>query len=237
MSRSVTAKNHRSLRLHCMAFWKGKRVYIERGSLVVNYLEQINSVINSALSEYRRIFVVRFDLRFPADNYEPDTAAISRFIDSLKAQLEVREERNRREGKRVYPCHLRYIWAKERLTSENAHYHVAIFLNRDAYFTLGRIRSWAHEDGYFEEWDRFPPSDERNLSDRIKFAWSSSLDLPYERMRGLVHFPNKPIYDLHQKSFDFDDQYENVFYRLSYLAKLDTKHYGSRSKNFGSSRS
>nr|WP_275124505.1 inovirus-type Gp2 protein [Vibrio cholerae] len=32
---------------------------------------------------------------------------------------------------------LRYVWVREQLSSENPHYHVALFLNKDIYFCLG----------------------------------------------------------------------------------------------------
>ena len=235
----MSGYSHRSrnnLRFHNEPTWQGRDVYTQRGPLIVNYLEQIDRVIKDATTlDHRRSFVIRFDLRFPIGWENPDSAVISYFFDSLKAQLEACEERKRREGKRVHPCHLRYVWAKEQSSSQNWHYHVAIFLNRDAYFTLGRISS-LHD--YYDGWDAVfePASDERNMVDRLDIAWSRALDMSYHSSKGLVHIPKNPLYKLNVKSQDYQRQWDELFYRLSYLAKLDTKRFGDRSKNFGSSR-
>lgn len=225
----------RNLRLHDKSTWQGKSVYTQRDHLIANYLEKIDHVICCATTDHRRSFVIRCDLHFCQYDHESDTAVISRFIDSLKAQLRAHEQRKYREGKRVHSCRLRYIWVKERSLSPNAHYHVVLFLNNDAFCTLGLMRRVQDYRNNHEE-PCYPASDERNMVDRIRQAWASALDVSFKTASGLVHIPRNATYHLDANDAEFDSQFSELFYRLSYMAKLDTKHFGDRSKNFGSSR-
>ncbi len=225
-----------NLFLHLGTFWQGLPVQRKCGLLIINYLDRIRQVIQHAVAVHPRTCVFRCELNFPADGYEPDTAVISRFIGSLKAQIKAHEVRKLREGKRVHLCHLHYVWVKERNTSDVWHYHVALFVNRDAYFTLGVFKPIHEVLGNELSCICSPESDERNMSDRIRMAWASALDLRLGETSGLVHFPKNPTYSLDTNDQDFDDQFDAVFYRLSYFAKKDTKHFGNNSNNFGSSR-
>lgn len=225
-----------NLRLHLEEVWQGFPVQIQRGSLVVNYLDSINQVIQRAVTEHPRTCVFRCDLNFPAEGYEPDTAVISRFTDSLKAQIKAHEARKLKVGKRVHPCHLRYVWVKERNSSQIWHYHVALFVNRDAYFTLGMFKSMRHGIGNESSEPCTSDTDNTNMSDRIRMAWASALNLNLEDTSGLVHFPKNPTYDLDVNDPEFNIQYADVFYRLSYFAKVETKRFGNGSNSFGCSR-
>ena len=146
-------------------------------------------------------------------------------MEALNSRLEAEELRKRREGKRVYPCRLRYIWVKEKNYSDNWHYHVCILLNRDAYFTLGKFKH-----------DKENRDVRSNMADRINDAWASALKILPEISRGLVHFSHNPIYYIDCNTPEAFQQYSDLFYRLSYFAKVETKHYGDHSKNFGCSR-
>lgn len=228
--------SNRNLTLHTASTWNGYPVQTKCGPLIVNYLDRIRQVIKRAVNIHPRTCVFRCELKFPDNDYEPDTAAISRFIDSLKKQVVAHEARKLREGKRVHSSHLSYVWVKERDSSAHWHYHVALFVNCDAYFTLGTfkpIHGWNDSElsGAYS-----PDSDERNMSDRIRMAWASALDLHLQDTRGLVHFPKKPTYHLNVKDSNYDRQFDDVFHRLSYFAKANTKHFGDWSNNFGSSR-
>lgn len=228
--------SNRNLTLYSGATWQGHPVQTKCGSLISHYLERILNVIQCAVDEHPRTWVIRCELSFPDNGYEPDTAVISRFIDSLKAQIKAHEARKRREGKRIHYCHLRYVWVKERASSHVWHYHVALFVNRDAYFTLGLFKSMRDVNSHERSQSSINDSDTTNMSDRIRTAWASALDLRLDATRGLVHFPKNPTYCLDANDRDFDDQFDDVFHRLSYFAKSDTKHFGNGSNNFGSSR-
>ncbi len=194
-------------------------------TLVPAYLETINIVLNKALTEYPRTLVVRFDLHMPAipnciDFPIPDDFnVISRFIDSLKAQVKADLIKKQRENIRVHNCRVRFVWVKERNDAQQPHYHVAIFLNKDTYHTLGEYLSFGN-----------------NLSSKIQNAWASALKVEFKDIIGLVHFPqDTPLYYLDVNAVNYEGKYHNVFKRLSYLAKIETKQYGSGRKNIGCS--
>ena len=194
--------------------------------LVTQYLQSIDSVLSKALSEYPRTLVVRFDLHFPTipncPDYpsEFDSTAITRFFESFKAQVNADLAKKEREGKRIHPCTVRYVWAKERADAAQHHYHVALLLNKDTYFVLG---------SYQEVCD--------NLAGKIYRAWGSALMCSPDEILSLVHFPSDtPYYHLDRNAPNFDNQYNEVFRRLSYLAKIETKVYGYGGKNFSCSR-
>ena len=133
--------NNPNLTLLQTPFWDGLPVQSQQGMLIEDYLSRIHEVLGNALAEHRRTCVFRVDLKFPAVGYEPDTSVITRFIGSLKSQLHADAFRKQREGGRLYPCTLRYIWVREQHTSSHWHYHVAILLNNDRFNSWGRFRS------------------------------------------------------------------------------------------------
>lgn len=194
--------------------------------LIENHLCSIQRVIGYSLEDHRRTFVVRVDLHLPARpdcvDYpmEFDTNVISRFMASLKAQVEADLLRKMQQGIRVHPCTVRYVWVKERNDALQDHYHVALFFNRDRYFNLGDYNQLGN-----------------NLSTKITKAWASALRREAFQAAPLVHFPkDTPYYTLDRNAVTFHQDYQSVFNRLSYLAKVDTKHYGDRTHSFGCSR-
>ena len=194
--------------------------------LIENHLYTIQRVLGFSLEEHKRTLVVRFDLHLPARPnccdfpLEYGSDIISRFLASFKAQLQADLIRKMKQGKRVHHCNARYVWTKERNEAQQDHYHVAIFLNKDTYHSLG---------------DYTQPGD--NLVTRIVKAWASALGIEYFDANKLVHFPqDTPYYILDMNAYSFPSDYQSVFHRLSYFAKVDTKHYGNRSHSFGASR-
>ena len=65
----------------------------------------------------------------------------------------------------------------------------------------------------------------------ISSAWASALGMEKHLADGLVSIPKKPIYRINR-----GEKYDDLFYRLSYFAKLASKLFGSASHNFGASR-
>ncbi|QIR94354.1 inovirus Gp2 family protein [Vibrio alginolyticus] len=197
----------------------------------LRYLDRLRSVMNNALDEHPRTYAIRVDLRLPTlgdifDCLSRDETVgynrnqknvIKRFTESLSAKIKAQGRRKRRDGKRLYPCTVRYAWAKERDTSVNDHYHIALFFNKDRYHRLGDYKRHG------------------SLASMIIEAWASALDCDYEDCVRLVHFPKQHGYYLVEKNEQFSQQYRDLFYRLSYLAKKRTKRYGEGSRCFGSS--
>jgi hypothetical protein len=198
--------------------YEGLPVNLKHGPLIFDYLDSIYRTIGAALAISPRTFAVRFDLHLPANFDERDTAVISRFFASLKAQLDAADARNYREGKRVHPHNLRYIWVCEIGAFGKPHYHVLVLLNEDRFRTLG---SFSAEEG--------------NLSARIKKAWASALRLPVEQATRLVHFPDNPQYHLDVNEPGFRDVLKKLFFRVSYFAKTPTKVFDRERRSFGAS--
>lgn len=239
------AKNNTNLTLNQCSDFNGYPVITHRGPLVVEYLQQIDKTILNALTEHPRTLAVRVDLHFPLDKayqemlshptpysdlsaldmpyQEPaymGTDVISRFFASHKAQIEHDLENKKKAGKRGLSCTVRYVWAKERkFVSNNPHYHLLILFNRDTYNCLGNYHS-----------------EDINMAKRIVKAWASATGLPIEEVYPLVHFPERSIYHINSKLDNFQKNLRDLFYRASYLAKIDTKEYLNGTRHFGSSR-
>ncbi|EPO2954434.1 inovirus Gp2 family protein [Vibrio cholerae] len=187
----------------------------EHAPLCKEYLIAIKDVLDISLTEYSRVYVQRIDLRYPSHYSGHNCGDISRFFSSLKEKIKY----DLRKKNKVDKCILRYVWAREQLSSENPHYHVALFLNKDIYFCLGDITK-----------------DSDNFSSMIKGAWASALGIEYFEVKSCVHFPSNSTYYIHKGKNTYQEEYRQCFYRLSYLAKIDTKIYSNGLKNLSTSR-
>lgn len=202
------------------------------GEVNQHYIERSAQVISNALNEYRNIFVFRVDLRFP---YIPDTfgqtptlnvnkddAVITRFFESLKAQLRASDRRKEKAGIRVHPSKVRYIWVREQNNAPFQHYHCLILLNKDAYAFLGQ--------GGNEE--------SVNMANRIKKAWASALGVPWDCFNGIVFFPQNTCYYIDRNEWKTHGVvFNELMERVSYLAKTETKPVGQGYRVFGCSQS
>jgi hypothetical protein len=203
--------------------YQGLAVYFK--PLSVQYLDAVYQTMHAAICEHPRTFMVRLDLHLPQLNFDDSptvygSTVITKFFKSIIAKIQHDRLIKGREGKRVHPCNMRYVWARERSDADTDHYHVAIFLNNDAYSHLGNFNRTG-----------------QNLSTKIVEAWTSALGIDDYSARNLVHFPeDKPVYYINKNALDYQWTFNAAFYRLSYFAKLETKHYGDRSRSFGCSR-
>lgn len=190
---------------------------LKKEGMIVEYLDKLHDVLHSALECHPRTTMVRIDLHFPSDKKYEVELMIKKFIASLKSQIQFDIDKKRRNGKKTANCSVRYAWVKERHSSLNEHYHLALFFNKDVYSHLGNY------------------SNEDNLSYRIKKAWSSSLGIEISEGGNLVHFPDNCVYWINKKSKGYKNDLSNAFERISYLAKSRTKEYGNRKRSFGCS--
>lgn len=160
---------------------------------------------------------LRVDLRFPDVPAATDAAVISRFINALKARIDAYQKRKHREGKRVHPTTLHYVWAREFGECKGKkHYHLMLLVNRDTWCRAGDYRA--------------PGS----LAGMIKQAWCSALGVDVGCHATLVHFPAWPAVWLER---DDDTGFQQVLERADYLAKEHTKAHCTGERNFGCSRS
>ncbi|HBB9961586.1 TPA: inovirus Gp2 family protein [Vibrio parahaemolyticus] len=212
--------------------YKGLDVLYPVSELNTHYLDRIILTMSKALKDYKRVHALRLDLRLPVSDSEKDILRrdevlnntfnqkniIKRFFESLKAKIKAQEKRMKASEKRVYPCHLRYVWCRERNKSNNDHYHLVLFFNKDRYFSSG------YRDN------------EESLVRLIMDAWSSALGEYVDNADRLVQLVYKGTHYLDQNKYDFENKYQALFTRLSYFAKNRTKHYGEGKRCFGTSQ-
>ncbi len=209
-----------NLHLHYDPVWNGYPVLAQRGPLVNEYLHGINETLWRATNEYPRVSLFLVDIRLPSRGVFREDSFMTRFLASLKAQIEADIFHKHRMGKRTYPCRMRFVWAREiSPSSDRSHFHVGLLLNKDTYHVLGDFDATGG-----------------NMAARITRAVSSALAISFESARGLAHFPDESVRYLDANALDFGYQRAMVFERLSYLAKAATKHYGSHANHFGCSR-
>ena len=208
--------------------WNGLPLLPKHSPYIEQYLERTLETMKKAVDRYRRTTAIRFDLRIPADSPEPGSSVISSFFESLQAKINAHQLRKTRQGQRVHSCEIRYVWVREQSGSHHRHYHCCILLNGDAYRYLGAFSP----KGYLEEVERMAAE---NMAGRIRSAWCSALRLSWAEGQGLVHFPANGTYRIDVNSMTMFDRYVDLFRRLSYFAKADTKRYGDGSNSFGSS--
>ena len=217
---------------HVSATYNGLPVQTQHGELDLSCLNRIENVLNLAVDDYKRVFAFRVDLRLPVD-YEQSSVdnrddplfraglssnVISRFNDSFASQIKHDLYSKEKLGKRIYSCLPRFLWCKECDTSINDHFHVLVLLNKDAYFTIGSFVT-THSIYY-----------------KVVKAWTSALRVTdIDKVRRLVHFPENPTYYINQNSDEYKSQFEDLFFRVSYFAKLETKKHGNRQRNYGGS--
>ncbi|EIU7001384.1 inovirus Gp2 family protein [Vibrio parahaemolyticus] len=212
--------------------YQGLEVFYPVSELNTHYLDRIIVTMSKALKDYKRVHALRLDLRLPVSDSEQELLRrdeflnntfnqkniIKRFFESLKAKIKAQEKRMKASEKRVYPCHLRYVWCRERNKSNNDHYHLVLFFNKDRYFSSG------YRDN------------EESLVRLIMDAWSSALGEYVDNADRLVQLVYKGTHYLDQNKYDFENKYQALFTRLSYFAKNRTKHYGEGKRCFGTSQ-
>ena len=195
------------------------------GSINQYHFNRIVETLLGTLNVYSKVTVIRVDLNysdngaFSANPLERDSPThfvniynnmMKLFFASFNAKIDTQQHNFEKQGKRVYPCKVNYIWVKEYSQNGRAHYHVAILLNTKSYYHLGDYN--------------YPDS----LAWKIREAWSSALNLDMEFCDGLVHFPQNPVYVLNSNASpkEYNDQVTEVLIRLGYLCKDRTKSSG-----------
>jgi hypothetical protein len=205
--------NNSNLRLTIATTYKGYAIQTNHGPLITNYLDKAIKTMDLALGQHSKVFAFRLDLRFPSWLEQGDSSKndhICRFIERFDAIIQADLKRRKHKSK------LRYIWVREIGANQNIHYHLAILLNGHAYSTVGNYS--------FEN---------KNLYSLIVDAWARALGVTPEKIESCVHIPENAGYRLSR----FSTETVNAFiYRVSYLCKSKTKHYGAQSHSFGSSR-
>lgn len=212
-----------NLHLYRGETFEGLPLMNEKGPFFYEYLVRLKQTIEAALAQYPRVLAFRIDLRFPQGiDLPPEAftnAVISRFFESLKAKIKHDRSLARERNPYAHDTRVRYFWTREVGAEGRPHYHVLILLNRDAYYTPGKVGS-----------------ERPNMISRLQEAWASALGLEVRRVSGLVHVPANPTYRIDRNPQNEASSVEALFYRASYLSKAATKLYGANHHGFGSSR-
>ena len=211
---------HLNKNLHVLhdKFYQGFEMYTRKGPLIKEWVDISLLILFHALQQYPRVTIIRFDLRFA--DYMPyfddgyTSWVFQRFIESFKAKVKHDRSMTRKLTGQVNNTLIRYTWCIEYERDGKPHFHVAFFLNTDAY----RYEGWLH-------------SDENNLTKMISSAWCSALDAPWKQEKGLAYFPPRCTYRVTR---DFGS-YSQAVYRLSYMCKIRTKRFGIGLHPFGHS--
>jgi len=215
--------DNNNLHLHYDDSFESLPVMVSKGPFIREYLSDLKHTIELAMAEYPRVLAFRVDLRLPQGIELPDYAytnqVISKFFESFTRKIQYHQDR---VGERGYArgCKVRYVWSREIGQEGKQHYHLLILLNRDAYYTVGRLGS-----------------ERVNMISRMEESWAGALGLSTEQVRGLVHIPKNADYrvDREMRRGEIDELPE-LFYRSSYLCKVATKSYGERHRGFSASR-
>lgn len=204
--------------------WRGLPVQLLPHQLHQTYMQRMHALLMDCLTLHPRWSVFRIDLRVPEGGSLPP-GAITDFIESMKSQMAHAQATKYAAGKRGYDPMLRYV--REWNGADFPHYHVALLLNRDAYFSLGITVNYSPMNAAMA----------RCLPDvRICKAWGVALRVEWcTALRG-VHFPERPVSPLQIRNADYQQQLIGVLYCLSYFAKFQTKLYGDGQRNFGMSQ-
>lgn len=213
-------KTNNNLTLSRAQSYDGMQLLRGNGYLVEGYLQRIKQTIELALHHHTRVCAIRFDIRLPSHLKAYPDHFTRNFIKSLRAKVHADQHRKASHATRAYSCHVDYLWTLE--SSEKmggSHYHFAIFLNKDAYHSLGDMRR-----------------NSGNMYARIVQALASSLHISFEEAQRGIHIPDNPIYYLDGNSAALFAQKEALFTRLSYFAKHRTKSYNNHIRHFSYSR-
>jgi len=117
--------------------WNNLPLLWRQSPFIEQYLQINHRVMRHAFSGARECLVILLELRFPYAYPYSERGVITHFFRSLKEQVRADlKARERRTGRKV-ACNLDYIWARERDESERSHFHVALFVDLKAYYTLG----------------------------------------------------------------------------------------------------
>ncbi|EXF95934.1 transposase [Pseudomonas fluorescens HK44] len=149
-----------NLHLYYEDTFRGLPVMTSHIPFITEYLEGVHETTQLALNAHRRVFAVRFDLRFPHGDHplESDNTVISRFVDSLTHRIQSARERSRLRNGTAYQEEVRWCWVREVGQEVRPHYHCVLLLNRDTFHTVGCFQSTR-----------------ANLYSRIQSSWASAL--------------------------------------------------------------
>lgn len=205
------------------------------GPINEHYWDRIQEIILKSSEVYPRLMAFRVDLRMPVDwsihgpEYSDmpthfannDSGVITRFFKSMPNQIQYEQSIKKKNGLRIRQTDMFYIWVREIGVNGNIHYHLLIILNKDAYAFLGNTNNVG-----------------TGIIRKINIAWSRALGIDIEEASRLTEIPRHPCYYLNAKGDRniHSAKLDELMRRASYLAKQESKQYGTGNRNFGAGR-
>lgn len=200
--------------------YDGYSLMVNKGPFIVECLEKLYTTLQHAFADYSRVFAFRFDLRLPCGQPLPDDAMTNKVLHRFKASFDAQIEHSRKcarsRNRSAHDSCVRYFWVREVGGKGRPHYHCIVFLNGNAYRSLGHLES----EGI-------------NMHSRLQLAWARALRLPVSDVRRAVHIPKKATFHLTRRDYFGHDRF---MYRSSYLCKAATKSYENGQHGHGGSR-
>ena len=189
------------------------------------HMQRLEALTAFVMNEHARVLAFGLDLSLPQHNQHKgyESAVITRFIASLKAQIAAYLKRRSREGKRIYPCPVYYAWAKEfGELNGNKHYHLVLLVNREV-FSCMMLKLGVKGNG------------RGLLLTMAAKAWSHALKLK-GKAKEKVSYHLAGVFELNRREGTHSSDYEGYLKRICYLAKKRSKENDDGERNFGCSQ-
>ena len=178
------------------------------------FLETYHQHLMDMCSKYSKVFQLRFDLRYPADNKFKHASYTPRQLSIFSENLTKDLKRNhpiypkganasqplRKNPNKVDPRIIKVCEIGEK--SDKTHIHGLILVN-------GNAKKCSSD-----------------LYARIERQWANALDIEFEDAKGLVNYCNSKgpnSYLLERNKPDFEEKLNSASYQASYLGKIRSK--------------
>ncbi|WP_445373650.1 inovirus Gp2 family protein [Photorhabdus tasmaniensis] len=189
------------------------------------HMQRLEDLTAFVMNEHARVLAFGLDLHLPQHNQHKghESAVITRFIASLKAQIAAYLKKRSREGKRIYPCPVYYAWAREfGEINGNKHYHLVLLVNREVF--TGMMLKLG-----------FKGSGRGLLLTMAAKAWYHALKMKGKAKESVSYYL-AGVYELNRREGTHSPDYENYLGWLCYLAKKRSKENEDGERNFGCSQ-
>jgi len=207
----------------------------ERGSYN-DILNRIFEILIYTQQKYSKVLTIQGILHMPNGYDYNDTHVITRFFKSLNAKLYHQYKKRVKYNQHANAPGLHFLWVREigkyGIDEGKPHYHFCLFINGHAYSSLGKYDFC-----------------QATLFSKVVHAWQSALEArflqnPFVFSPSLVTFTQNGVKLLQRFQHDdpnmfnqfYGKDFRELFYRLSYFAKVDTKTINDGTRSFGSSR-
>lgn len=198
--------------------FNGKPLYYHKDGLVLEYLEGIDRVLTEALCQYPKLCVAHFNVRLPSDFDGDHSEVFRRFFRTLESETnELCLLKYRRRPHQYHQTVIRHVWVKGDESTSQC--HLVLLFEKRLYLCLGKSRG----------------ERSRYLS-RVRKAWDRAVEEDHgRRCSGLAYSPSDDVYELLKGDEAFPLHLNELFYRISRLAKPAPLNDDNRSMSFSCS--